>query len=375
MKKHIRYELKEMLSPIIATFIVMAAIFWIYMMNNNITQTYYNTLQGIIAYNTGESGLICFTILAMLATVYLPLYTFSYRYKKNRADAYLQLPLKEGELKRIRLITSICLLLIVVTIVYWVGVSIEAYRVASFTTLYDSSGGIRQEAAPYNFIGYLYAYFFLLLFVAAEYFINSYLIQLGNNPGDSLLYCIFGQVILGLIVFAPWAYSSAYLGVSSNTAINFGFTFSFASPMVYMHQVFNNYITGQGNLFYGTWTFATYCSFLGPILIGIGAAIILFFQKDPSGEHYGKNGERHPAIKIIPHGAFGLTGLLTICGTLSFFSLIFWALGYYFVEVYLNRGLKIKKVDLIIMLSVIALILILYVVGIIVASRSGRYIW
>lgn len=366
MKKHLRYEIKRLLSSQIANFIWMAAVIWISFTTMSISNTVF---PGGYTSFSATSGLLQILIAVTCSCFFLPFAVFDYRYKKNRADTFLQLPLKEGELKRTRLLLCLIMFLIAFTVVYWVGIGIIGIRIATFV----ASGN--QVLMNYNFLGYLYVYLFLLLFLTAEYFINSYLIQLGNNSSDSALYCLFGQLILGFALVAPLLYASTYFGVEYESYY-FPFTNSYSviSPAVYLYIGFNKFILGYNlNPFeYGSWIPSEWISFFMPMVLGAVAAILLFIQKDPSGEHFGRNGERHPAIKVLPHGMALVLGILSLSGGLSLLLMVLWGLGYYFVLAYLNRGFKIKKNDLIIMISCIALVILLYIIGIIASSiRTG----
>lgn len=364
-KKYVWYLFKQWIPVFAVTFAILASIFWMTVTTMSIEITVYEGEEGLLYYNTVESGLLGISIPALLVASFYPVFVYSYRYSKTQADIYSQAPFKERELKAIRLTLGIILLLVAFTVVYWLGIMIVAIRQAT-----EVPWG-NNIIADYNYLGYFMAYWILLVFIILQYFICSFLAQLGNRPLDSIIYIILGQLILAFAVLGIYLYLETMVSYRDIKYYAFSWAnYSIYTPIYAHYELCNSIIVGIGTV---SMNVSDWLSMSGFIVLGLGAGFLSYFLKDPSGEHYGKPGARNIYISILPHIAMFIVALAItqsvvyhIVYMLLFF--VLWSVGYMMILVYLNRGFRLKKRDWIIFGSVCAGVFTLYLVAIAVYS-------
>lgn len=374
-RKFLIYQLKSWIPIFAVSFAFMAIVFWIDMASTNLLDRsgvrYYYSLFSVY----GGTGVLSALIPPMILTLIYPLFIFDYRYKKNKGDTFLQLPLKEGQLKRTRLNIALGMLLVAFTLTYWIGVLILLFRVntASISQEMLDEG---YKISNYNFLGFLWIYLFALVFLSVEFFTNAFLAQLGNTLHESYIYMVMGQVILLLIEFSFHFYIS--WGIMKESFFYDGFkpaTFSLGTPIYLAYYLFNDYTAGSPyatSPAFGSMDVSLWFNLFVPLVVGIGAAFGLYLVRDPSGEYYGKPGPRNIPISIIPHVFYFLIGLL-LFGFLNLpiflmFMLLF-ALSYYMTLVFIYRSFRVNKRELIIMGAVCAGILVLNLIPFLVSTN------
>lgn len=360
-KKYALYQLKQWLPIIGVSFAFLAIFFWIQMGTMNITYPTSSEYTDTDYYvNRISTGLYYIIIPVSILTLVLPFAVYDYRFKKNRADTFLQVPMNERELKRTRLLLGLCVLEAIFTFVYWIGVLILAVR-ASTITLASGYDAVNE----FRFTGYLYVYLIMLVVVAADFFIHCYLTQLGNNVSDSVLYLLLGEFVLACLIFCPVTYFYLGLGVGFSAYFT-EFNFSMLMPIALIMNAFDGFVRGTSQ-FISLSASGEFFSVIGFILIGGGTAFLDFYVRDPSGEYYGSNGERNKFIGYLPHLAAFLGGIVLF--TLGFYLAVLiiiyllWALVYYIILVFLNRSFKLKKQNLIPFLAISAVVLVLELVA------------
>lgn len=376
-KKFIAYEIKCWIPIFVLSLIFMSIVFWIDVASMNILYhppyeyaTYLN--------HFGSSGLFSAIIPAMLLTLVYPLSIFDYRFSKNKADTFLQLPLKEKQLKRTRLNISLSVLLIGFTITFWIGVLFLLIRINSVSL----SAELIEEGytvSPYNFLAYLFAYLLSLVLIAAEFYTNAFLVQLGNTAREGTTYLMMGQVILLLVEFSFHVYiAGGLLGLPYfQQSYPQPATFSIGTPIYLIYVLFDGYAIGASpNPGFAAMTVNEWANLIVVFLIGIAAAIALYLLPDPSGEYYGKQGPRNLLAMVIPHCFFFLVGLQIFrLGALPLFLMLYllFVLGYYMSLASLYRTFRIPKREVIIMASISGAILFLSIVPL--ALNGGYYIY
>lgn len=361
-KKFIAYQLKCWVPILVLSCIFMAIVFWVEVASMNILHRpsehgpYYDT--------NGASAILSSIIPAMTLTLIYPFSIFEYRFSKNRADTFLQLPLKEGQLKRTRLNLSLLILLAGYTVTFWIGVIFLLIRCGT-TTLSTDYIAAGYTIANYNFLGYLFVYLLSLLFLAAEFYTNAFLVQLGNTSKEGSTYLMMGQMILLLAEFSFHVY--IVNGLMMDYYLNYSLpqpsTFSIGTPIYLIYNLFNNYTVGISNVpGFASMAVNEWANFIVPIIVGAGAAVALYLVPDPSGEYYGKPGPRNVWISIIPHVFFFLVGLniFRLMGIAAAFMIyLLFVLGYYMSLASLYRSFRIPKREIIVMVSVSGAVLVL----------------
>ena len=104
MKKlnYAKYLITKELLPLFIVFTVIGLIsYFAYLMNVDFYDPYYN-----------EISLAALNGPMMAFAIVLPLFIFNYKYSLKRSDTYYQLPLKQGELKNIRIISGLFILVV-----------------------------------------------------------------------------------------------------------------------------------------------------------------------------------------------------------------------------------------------------------------------
>lgn len=387
-KSYIKWQIKELLPMYIISFIILATIFWLTVSTSSLMPTHYvDGDGGHHSYISASTWPPLFAILipALLVSLFLPFFSFSYQRKRTHADFYYQLPFKKNELRRTNLLISYTVLAIAITIIYWIGVLFIFIK--QFQT---NSNNEYFIAHPYyyNYLFFLPYYFALLVGISLKYFISSFFISLGTRNGDTLLYLVFGQLSLAFfvesILFLAWA-GTKFNGSDSLWMLD---ALSYTPSPSWLETIRLTIIfaqlttTGEVGLSAGDMV-TRIVSSVAYLLLGCFLTwYILFKKKDPSGEDAGKGLPTTPLAMAIPHIFALMTGLYTSCGYgiygalgISMFwtffpsmlmSLIMWGVAYYFFIVVANATFHFKKINWIIFSSVTGVVVILGIVYLII---------
>lgn len=354
----------------------------------NGTQFYWRSHSGL--------GIELYILLAvsLIATFVMPLMVFTYRTKKQSADIFYQAAYKPGTIKRIRVLLGLLIIVATFTLAYLVGIAILGIRYAStpVTTTYVKYGTTYIETRPnINFAWYILAYFVLLVGVVGQYFINCFLVGLGDYVLDQIFLLLWGNVIICIGLFAPFSYMMSLASIYDSSLLNTQWYLLFTTPSAIPVFAFIDVPIMTG--LKGTYVSSDK---LTPNIIGTalfvlftsGLALVNFFQRDPSGEYANLRGARNKAISLVPHGAALSIGLFiaillgsmfrtysSFVATLvyvPFFSLVMFALAYYCLLALWRHSFKPSKVDLISYLCVNGTILLGFLLLAICASSGGH---
>lgn len=321
------------------------------------------------------------------ATFVMPLFVFSYRTKKQSVDTYYQAAYAPNTIKRVRILLGLAIILAAFTIAYILGVAIYALRYAATpemqvveTTRGDTYTRVRIYV---NFLIYIPYFFVGIILLSAQYFINCFLVNLGDYTLDQVFLLLFGTLFLALLVIAPATYFAAQM-------LNFkdGFTalvhygLSAIQPAILTSQVFDMLLAG---IEINTPNLANSIA-AGAIFVLFGAALAVLSMRmgDPSGEKADVRGARNNVIALIPHGAaltigffVGISGLISNGGslanwflTLPFFIFSMFGVIYYVLLALWRHNFKMSKFDLILFLSVLGFTLLLLFICITIPHPS-----
>lgn len=342
--------MKEWIPLIAISFFLIITPPFVVSMTHNFYQIlpykYYQTLGTEISLSV-LGVVISSTVLAAL----LALFVESYRFQKIKTDFYYSLPFKEKELRRIRTLTALIILLLVFSLSYWMPLAIYYVRyglasapvvnTSTNTTMYAIKE--RMVDPSWLFLGYLSS----LLFLSSSFFLSSFFVRLGNSLTSSVLILLGGSVAFAALFpalalwlsipinskvggeqidFVPMAFQT--YGVS---APGFSFAAFFLEPILYgtnlkastMHaQIIKNpaYLT----------------SFIISLLISLSlgglSAYILFSKEDPSGEWSGQPGSYREWSRSLIFAALSVFALLSsLLGFASGGGLDAFAFASYFV--------------------------------------------
>ena len=266
------------------------------------------------------SSLLSFIIVpAFLCTAAMAMFVFSYRTSKRAADTFYQVPEDKKAIKRTRILLGLIILLSSFTIAFLLGVLIyfvryittpEAFEVTTYgETTYT---GLRNIV---NFQWYPLAYLVIAIFITGEYFLNLFLVSHGDYIFDQICLLFFGNLILGLIVIAPFFYVEAAIQVFSHGRYPYGieaflYGLSGATPIMFLENAGQYLIGGAANQTIFTTLMHTGISSVLYLLAAGGAGTYCLLSSDPSGEYAGLHGARNKWVALIPHAAALLIGVV-----------------------------------------------------------------
>jgi len=380
-KRYYLYYIKKLLPM---AFIVLGIFLLVTLVSGANTSSYYKYYVTVDS-TTGEeffyksfsadSGLATILSPAIAFSFVLPFILFSYRYKKENADLYRQMPLRKNELTITRSLVGLTILGVILTASFFLLMSIVLIKGAVSQTYEAESGSdhyVLYKAATHYGWYYLLGYPFFMLINFSVFGFSSYFC----NKANSILEAIFGNIItlialsIGFIVF--YLYLSLFGAVeAANTLLNnapilgpIGEGISYFS--IFHSLIMNGYVNGldspSGAVFLIVYTFN--------ILLGIGAFVCTLFEREPSGDKYGGHGYRGISanivfivmVSILMLLASTAVSYLTLSSSLFLVGILIYihaAVLCFFFFVMLNRGLNIGKLHFIIYALVAGIPLIL----------------
>jgi len=365
----IKWQLKKWLPIIISMFFVSAAIFWISRFNEVLTYdtwhfgingpeaTYYGWIDGF------NSGLLCVAILGTLMAAVMPYFVYSYRFDKTSSDAYLQFPSKKNQIRNLKIIIALAIVVVLTTVVFWGGVGITAARYASigpgktwalWGQDYDTGKDLYTctQRFPINWAYYGYSYLFIIGSVIGSFFFNSLLISLGNNFVTSTIYCIAGSVILMCITGFFVEYGMCFVPQGKEIAYDMeDFMTSTVGDCLYLYYHLAKCISPV--------SYKESIPTSLKVMIAIGwvvryaSAPLVFLLKEPSGETFGQPGHRNRWYGFVTYGFMFTIGVLIALSYgegLQLSSIIYTLVaitGFYLLTAIFNKNFKLTKQDII----------------------------
>lgn len=318
-REFIRWQIKEWLPLLLGYGGITAIFYWL--------ASYYG-VDEFLSYSARTASsvtpMIVICVFTFLATAFIPLAIFSYQTNRVRADFYDQIPLRDKELRRIRILIVLISILIIFTIVFWVGILLtylhqvvlnhEAYR-----RLLER-GADPNEFVPYYFqyVYYIPLFFLLVLGIVAHYFTCVFFLSLGNRVWDCILLLVLGELLLNFalqaILFPAYVVcaetftssdSSFLRYINDFMRLSFGFGYYLAVFLSFFSENIAKTPSDSSvpSLYQNSTQAAVfYINVIAFLLIGLICAwLMLFAKKDPAGELAGKAGARNRGIAWIPH--------------------------------------------------------------------------
>ena len=328
---------------------------------------------------------LCLLAPSFFSVFILPFFVYSYRTSKKAADTFYQASYSDKTIKRARVLIGLGIVLVAVTVSFWIGALLYGVRYAVTPEqtaityrLYSGEEATRYVVRSYVNLAYLpVVYLIGIVLYSAQYFINCFLVSLGNHLIDQICTLVFGNFILMGIVVIPNLYALSLAGMSGSAVSPilyriFYYGLGPATPMVFLQVLVNPLLVGEGrngllegaipNLLIAISMYVVFAASLG---------VLTMTMKDPSGEYAGKAGARNKPIALVPHGAgllagigFACSGLLGITGLaiLPIFLFALFAVFYYIFLSLWRRNFKLNIFDWICFGSVSGFCLILTII-------------
>ena len=334
-------------------FIVFTAIglisFFSYLMSHSFYNTYY--------YDTSLAAL---SAPMMVFAIALPLFVYNYKYSLKRGDTYYQLPLKQGELKNIRVLTGLFILVIsfiisglipYIAYVFRYICAPDYMRIGNATYFKYLNAGALLGSIGAAFIT-----------VIIEYFVSCYFTSLASKPVSAILISISFHLILIFTLYGVFSNiytiqeithnrDGSFMNDASNVAINFSpgpviiFGLSDHILRAYAYDLRNATFPFDED---ANQRMVLIINLVLELLIGGAACFFTLFKKDDSGEscnNYGFANKKLNSLfflSIIPVSLFALSanryfGFEDILGT------VIVAATYYFLFALFVGSFKIPS--------------------------------
>ena len=255
-----------------------------------------------------DNEMIYIPILCLVMTFVMSFVVFSYRFSTKRTDTYYQIPLKQGELKNIRFITGLVVIVSIITVSFIVPYLVLLIRYAAIPKIYVEQTNTIKEYSKnaFNIKMLPLVYLVLIALVSLEYFISCFIFSLCHKPVSAILLSISIHAMLAFTLFGGFNTIDTR-SVSHNTVVHEnlynsswtcfryspGITMVISLPeLLYQKFVLLSVYDG-GLLVYSNATmslivFIIQISLHG--ILGIVSLILLLLKKDDSGELCNKHG-------------------------------------------------------------------------------------
>ncbi|MCR4561805.1 MAG: hypothetical protein K5694_01160 [Bacilli bacterium] len=385
VKAFLKYQIKQwlpaaliFLSAILGFSIIAATQF-------NVYDTYYSNPYGTYMSSHADFMTLFFVIPSLILAFVFPFFVYSHRFSRKKNDIIAQLPYNRSVFRNYKLVTGLVVLLLIFSLGYLFGASIAAAR---FYAAELGGNVIREEwtRVPVSLNGgYIaLAYGFGLVLIAADYFINCFIISKVNTilDGIILMAAVWFLLFINIKPFYNMFTNVAYPFIDSQTirkvtmiieAIDFSMYRSVAT-----FTEIDKVILGRAETIAildisseNPASIIRLISLISHISLGICAGILVFVKEEISGEFAGKNGGRHISTNIVLAVGIMATSMMLIqvgyqIAIASILLLILLS-THFFVTVIYNRGFKLKLADWIIFGSCGGLELI-YLITIFIAA-------
>lgn len=357
-KRLIKWQIKEWIPQFFILFVVFSLFIFI---GYSQSYLYYfaDTTDGIGKIEVPTVGLI--NVPAMLFSTIAPLIVYDYRYRKNAADTFYQLPLKKNEFRNTRMILALLLQIIVITFFYLVMVLMVVFKqMAAYKSMQENEN-IQTIINNTKLIYYLPYYFVLILATCANYFCYCFVANLANRRATAVLYVLMTYFITSLFLTAFFNYHRFHdaekIAYYAHEILFVPSPHGIGNSIYY---IFDPLLNGKGLNTDGDLAFVrVFVTLSETLLAGIGSFFFTFLCKDPSGEQVGSLNERYKWTFLIPHLFFftvsngvssstGYTGFFVM----RLFTYCFFAVIYYLTLCLIRKKFTIRIVDIILIASI-----------------------
>lgn len=378
LKQYIRYQIRKWL-PLLLVFVLYATFSTLISGLSLGIARYYGTPNA--STYTGDQIVIAMLLPSFSSLFILPFFVYSYRTSKKAVDTFYQAAYADKTIRRTRILIGLGIVLATITVSFWLGTALYGLRYAATPaerTIAPTGSSSDTIYIIRNYVNFAYmplAYIVGVLLFSGQYFINCYLVSLGNHLIDQICTVLFGNFILAGIVVMPTLYALSLTWTQLNSDFLrpfFYYGLGPVTPILFLAILVNPLVVGEGpsgllddsvpHLAIAISLYVVFAAVLG---------VLVMKEKDPSGEYAGKAGPRNKAIAFIPHVAgllagiaFSCTGLLGIGRILVIPIFLFAIFGvFYYITLSLwRRNFKLNKLDWICFASVVGFCLVLTVI-------------
>ncbi len=365
-KKYIKYQIKQWLPliGIISGILIITLIIDLIFSKNPMNYHYYEASKSNVSY---QNPLIITSCCILCLTFFVPLFVFSYKYSIKKADTYVQSPFKNNNLKITNFILGYLCLALPFIVIFLIGL-LSTYITQLINNPYHvivvpQNPGMTYYSHItfyYNY-GYLILFMFFILFMLfIEYSLNSFAANFANNTIDALIYISLFFIFRMLILYAIPQYFMQNLDIIEYDFNIFNLSLTIMPVISFALTVFNSLISrgyfDAKDVFISDlykYQYVGYViSFTFIIMIGIFAALYIFFIKDKYKENYGRKRNNTIFDYLLPHLtmmfiAFSLYTITRYDTTSKIVIFLAFFVMYYCLLASLNKSFKIKKYDLI----------------------------
>ncbi len=378
LKQYIRYQIRKWL-PLLLVFVLYATFSTLISGLSLGVARYYGTPNA--STYTGEQIVIAMLLPSFSSLFILPFFVYSYRTSKKAVDTFYQAAYADKTIRRTRILIGLGIVLATITVSFWLGTALYGLRYAATPAEQAITSTGSSASTTYilrNYVNFAYmplAYLVGVLLFSGQYFINCYLVSLGNHLIDQICTVLFGNFILAGIVVMPTLYALSLTWTQLNSDFFrpfFYYGLGPVTPILFLAILVNPLVVGEGpnGLLDGSVPHLAIAISLYVVFAAV-LGVLVMKEKDPSGEYAGKAGPRNKAIAFIPHVAglltgiaFSCTGLLGIGRVLVIPIFLFAIFGvFYYIALSLwRRNFKLNKLDWICFASVVGFCLVLTVI-------------
>lgn len=401
VKKYLRYILRTWVPLMVAFGAIVFSMTIVAGFSSSAQILFFEAEDGSTAIYSSQNRFAYSSILSMLvpsllAACFLPFFAFSHRYGKVRADCYLSLPAKDGQVTRVHVLVLGAFLVVVYLVSFFFGsvaaIAHQFTQVAEAKAYLVTHPTLTMTSELGSFGWYFAAWPLGALVVVAFYFTNCLFVSQGNNAIQGIIAMIAGNVIISCLI-PVLCFTAVGYSINSSWYYDFGIQRFFLMngsiylPAVLMEGIFGSLETnlpaaaekvcGEWSVWVGLFLFLSY---------GAGSLAYLLCGKEPGGDFAGSDRPRNPLALALPHIAFGIgltamavfTGVASAPGSLGFLPLILfvtclvWISGLYYVVISLyNRSFKLNKAAWVSFGSVLGVTLLVYLTTALAQTMSN----
>ena len=373
LKSYVKWQLKKWWPLILIISLAIALPFVSMLQTASLTIDQFSPPGGG-SYRTGNGGVVLVSsfmvlgVLALIASFVIPIFVFVYRTSLQAVDCFYQAGFEKRTIRRARVLIGLGILLAAFLAAFLIGLFILGLRYLA-TPEVETVGNTVKTRIDLNFGYVILGGLFLLVIVAAQYFINCFLASLGDSAMVQIMLMGCGLAIMALGVFSPLMYGNvAYQLVNGYVDSGIQFQAWSLGPVNFIASYFEFFSRMIGETPWAAYQWQHLVGLLIGLAIAAGSGVYLFLAKEPSGEAAGHWKPRNVYISIIPHVAalaigiglaVGLGATNALLNAIGSYSLIlFYGVGYYALLSLMRKSFKPSKLDLILVLSVFGVVLL-----------------
>ncbi len=377
--KYIKWQIKQWLPLFIITFVILATDYLLFALTSS-GYNYYAVINGYTQsyWNNEGTGLLTLLILTLICAIIFAIFAYDYRLKKKEVDTFMQAPFFKNNLRITRILIGLAMILIAFTLVYFIGIIIFYIKQYNLEEVLTTGSGATYYLTRFNGWYVILSYFYLIIVITIFYLFNCLVVSFADTINDTALLLTCSYLVIfffeALIFYSLYGFTNYNNDTLRELALYSLASSPLCFPVMIFYIVFNNLIMGidisiDKSLIGDPSTAIVYINIILLVAIIAFAIYVLFFKKDPSGEHAGVGGPRNFKISLIVHVFIFMFGLLYNFSTLFYsthikvifffgFLIFFAVLGYCLLALY-NRSFKIGKYNLYAYLTNIGIIFIL----------------